>query len=100
MIKYKGDIALIDNLTDALELFARNNILVKITNKAKTKMFSHYFQGNQIMDYSYSYDPDTNQFKLYVNDMLAYSFAYCDPMTDKEADRLAEDLFIEWKENV
>lgn len=52
------------------------------------------------MNYSYSYDPDTNQFRFYVNDMLAYSFDYCDPMTDKEADRLAEDLFIEYKENI
>ena len=52
------------------------------------------------MNYSYSYDPDTNQFRFYVNDMLAYDLPYCDPMTDKEADRLAEDLFIEYKENI
>jgi len=51
-------------------------------------------------DFSYSYDPDTNQFKFYVNDMLAYSFDDCDPMTDNEAYKLAEDLFIEYKENV
>jgi hypothetical protein len=36
MIKYKGDVASIDNLEDALELFARNGIWVRITNKAKT----------------------------------------------------------------
>lgn len=36
MIKYKGDVASIDNLEDALELFARNEIWVRITNKAKT----------------------------------------------------------------
>ena len=35
MIKYKGETASIDNLTDALELFARNGIWVSITNKAK-----------------------------------------------------------------
>jgi hypothetical protein len=35
MIKYKGDVASIDNLQDALELFARHGIWVKITNKAK-----------------------------------------------------------------
>ena len=51
-------------------------------------------------DFTYSYDPDKNQFRFYVNDMLAYSLDYCDPMTDKEADRLAEDLFIEYKENI
>ena len=36
MIKYKGETASIDNLEDALELFARNGIWVRITNKAKT----------------------------------------------------------------
>lgn len=36
MIKYKGDSVSIDNLEDALELFARNEIWVRITNKAKT----------------------------------------------------------------
>lgn len=36
MIKYKGDVVSIDNLEDALELFARNEIWVRITNKAKT----------------------------------------------------------------
>ena len=35
MIKYKDDMASIDNLEDALELFARNGIWVRITNKAK-----------------------------------------------------------------
>jgi len=39
MIKYKGDIASIDNLSDALELFSRHDILVKITNKAKTNPY-------------------------------------------------------------
>lgn len=36
MIKYRNDVVSIDNLEDALELFARNEIWVKITNKAKT----------------------------------------------------------------
>jgi selenophosphate synthetase-related protein len=36
MIKYKDDTASIDNLEDALELFARNGIWVRLTNKAKT----------------------------------------------------------------
>lgn len=35
MIKYKGDTCTIDNLEDALELFAKNGIWVSITNKAK-----------------------------------------------------------------
>lgn len=35
MIKYRDDVASIDNLTDALELFSRHGIWVKITNKAK-----------------------------------------------------------------
>ena len=35
MIKYKDDTASIDNLEDALELFARHEIWVRITNKAK-----------------------------------------------------------------
>ncbi len=35
MIKYKGDVTSIDNLEDALELFARNEIWVRVTNKAK-----------------------------------------------------------------
>ena len=36
MIKYRGDVVSIDNLEDALELFARNEIWVRITKKAKT----------------------------------------------------------------
>jgi hypothetical protein len=36
MINYKDETASIDNLEDALELFARNGIWVRITNKAKT----------------------------------------------------------------
>ena len=35
MIKYKDDTVSIDNLEDALELFARNEIWVRLTNKAK-----------------------------------------------------------------
>lgn len=49
--------------------------------------------------FSYSYDPDTNHFKFYVHDLLIYDLPYCDPMTDKEADNLAEELYIEYKEN-
>jgi len=50
--------------------------------------------------FTYSYDPDSKyQFKFYVNHELVYSFEDCDPMTDKEADNLAEDLYIEWLDN-
>ena len=45
--------------------------------------------------FSYYYDDTTNKFKFYVHDMLVYSFDDCDPMTDKEADNLAEELYIE-----
>ena len=51
-------------------------------------------------DYTYSYDPDSKyQFKFYVHDLLIYSFEDCDPMTDREAHNLAEELYIEYKEN-
>jgi hypothetical protein len=50
-------------------------------------------------DFSYSYDDTTNKFKFYVNHELVYSFDDCDPMTDKEADNLAEDLYNEWLDN-
>ena len=50
--------------------------------------------------FSYSYDHDINHFKFYVNDLLIYDLPYCDPMTDKEADNLAEELYIEYKENL
>ena len=44
MIKYKGDVASIDNLQDALELFARHGIWVKITNKAKQNPYGQRLQ--------------------------------------------------------
>ena len=50
-------------------------------------------------DYSYSHDNQTNKFKFYINHHLIYSFDDCDPMTEKEAENLAEDLWVEWKEN-
>jgi selenophosphate synthetase-related protein len=50
MIKYKDDTASIDNLEDALELFARNGIWVRITNKAKADPYGQglkeaFFKG-------------------------------------------------------
>lgn len=52
MIKYKGDTASIDNLEDALELFAINGIWVKITNKAKKDPYGQglkkaFFKGEK-----------------------------------------------------
>jgi len=52
MIKYKGDVASIDNLEDALELFARNGIWVRITNKAKEDPYGQglkeaFFKGKE-----------------------------------------------------
>jgi hypothetical protein len=50
MIKYEGDVVTIDNLEDALELLARNEIWVRITNKAKTDPYGQglkeaFFKG-------------------------------------------------------
>jgi hypothetical protein len=50
MINYKDDTASIDNLEDALELFARNGIWVRLTNKAKTDPYGQglkeaFFKG-------------------------------------------------------
>ena len=52
MIKYKGDTCTIDNLTDALELFAKHGIWVSITNKAKKepygdKLIKAFFKGDK-----------------------------------------------------
>jgi len=52
MIKYKGDIVSIDNLQDALELFARHEIWVNITNKAKKDPYGQrlkeaFFKGKE-----------------------------------------------------
>ena len=52
MIKYKGETASIDNLEDALELFARNGIWVRITNKAKKDPYGEglrqtFFKGEK-----------------------------------------------------
>ena len=52
MIKYKGDTCTIDNLEDALELFARNGIWVRITKKAKKDPYGEglkqaFFKGEK-----------------------------------------------------
>ena len=55
MINYKGDTTSIDNLEDALELFARHGIWVRITNKAKTDPYGKglkeaFFKGTKNED--------------------------------------------------
>jgi len=60
MIKYKGDIASIDNLQDALELFARHEIWVNITNKAKKDPYGQrlkeaFFKGKENEWYLYKW---------------------------------------------
>jgi len=50
MIKYQEDTTSIDNLQDALELFAKHGIWVRITNKAKKdpygqKLRETFFKG-------------------------------------------------------
>jgi len=51
------------------------------------------------MNYEYEYNRDRNKFCLYVNDALVYEFLYCDKMTDKEAEELADDLYQEYLDN-
>jgi len=55
MINYKGDTTSIDNLEDALELFARHGIWVRITNKAKKDPYGQglkeaFFKGTKNED--------------------------------------------------
>jgi len=50
-------------------------------------------------DFTYSYEPDTKKFELFVNHNLIYSFADCEPMTENEAYNMAEDLYTEWLDN-
>jgi hypothetical protein len=49
--------------------------------------------------YEYEYDRDRDRFALYVNDRIVYEMEYCDKMTDKEAEDLAEELYIDYMEN-
>lgn len=51
-------------------------------------------------EYEYEYNRERNSFALYVNGRLVYGLEYCDKMTDQEAENLAEELFIEYKENI
>jgi len=53
------------------------------------------FWGHK-MNYEYEYNRERRTFDLYVNDKLVYGLAYLDEMTDQEAERLAEDVYIEY----
>ncbi len=47
-------------------------------------------------NYEYEYNRERRTFDLYVNGRLVYGLAYLDDMTDQEAERLAEDVYIEY----
>ena len=47
-------------------------------------------------DFTYSYEPETKKFKLFINHNLIYSFVDCEPMTENEAYNMDEDLYTEW----
>lgn len=47
-------------------------------------------------NYEYEYNRERKTFDLYVNGRLVYGLAYLDEMTDKEAEQLAEDAYIEY----
>lgn len=51
------------------------------------------------MNYEYEYDRKNRTFDLYVNDRLVYGLTYLDEMTDQEAEKLAEEAYIEYLNN-
>lgn len=51
------------------------------------------------MNYEYEYNREKRTFDLYINDKLVYGLTYLDEMTDKEAERLAEDVYNEYITN-
>ena len=62
--------------------------------------FSHILLiGGFMSNFQYFYDEDYQKFNFYVNDALVYEFEKCDPMTEKEAYNLAEELYIEYLQN-
>lgn len=48
------------------------------------------------MNYEYEYNREKRTFDLYINDKLVYGLTYLDEMTDQEAAKLAEDVYIEY----
>lgn len=51
------------------------------------------------MNYEYEYNRKNRTFDLYVNDRLVYGLTYLDEMTDQEAEKLAEEAYIEYLNN-
>lgn len=45
---------------------------------------------------NYYYDKDQGIYELFFNDVLLVELPYCDPMTDTEADNLAQELFTQY----
>ena len=51
------------------------------------------------MNYEYDYNREKRTFDLYINDKLVYGLTYLDEMTDQEAEKLAEDVYIDYLNN-
>lgn len=51
------------------------------------------------MNYEYEYNREKRTLDLYVNDKLVHGLTYLDELTDKEAEKLAEDIYMEYIEN-
>jgi hypothetical protein len=48
---------------------------------------------------NYFYDNEVHRLQVYEGDLLIAELPYCDPMTEKEAELLAIELFNQSKEN-
>lgn len=47
---------------------------------------------------NYHYDLELGTYELYFNDVLIMELPYADPMTEKQAEALARQLFSEYLE--
>ena len=48
---------------------------------------------------NYFYDRESGLFEVYYGDALLVELPYADPMTDKQAEKLANELFTQHMEN-
>lgn len=48
---------------------------------------------------NYHYDKEQGTYELYYGDTLLVELPYADPMTDKQAEDLAQELFDTYMEN-
>ena len=46
---------------------------------------------------NYYYDIEQNRLEVYKGDLLLVEMPYCDPMTEDEAKKLANELFSEYQ---